>query len=45
MTGYVGTRFAESFGVITDYVDPELTELIKVHMNTLLKIPRVIQDK
>ncbi|KAF8946315.1 Leucine aminopeptidase 1, partial [Haplosporangium gracile] len=31
MTGYVGTRFAESFGIITDYVDPELTELIKVY--------------
>lgn len=34
MTGYVGTRFAESFGVITDYVDPELTDLIKVHMDS-----------
>ncbi|KAG0264632.1 Leucine aminopeptidase 1 [Linnemannia exigua] len=31
MTGYVGTKFAESYGVITDYVDPELTELIKVY--------------
>lgn len=30
MTGYVGARFAESFGIIMDYVDPELTELIKV---------------
>ncbi|KAF9097874.1 Leucine aminopeptidase 1 [Mortierella sp. AD031] len=31
MTGYVGTRFAESFGIVTDYVDPELTELVKVY--------------
>ena len=34
MTGYVGTKFEESFGVVTDYVDPELTELIKVHTDT-----------
>ncbi|KAF9110155.1 Leucine aminopeptidase 1 [Mortierella sp. AM989] len=31
MTGYAGTKFAESFGVVTDHVDPELTELIKVY--------------
>ena len=30
MTGFVGTKFAESFGIVTDYVDPELTELIQV---------------
>ncbi|KAF9401650.1 Leucine aminopeptidase 1 [Mortierella sp. AD011] len=29
MTGYVGTKFDESYGVVTDHVDPELTELIK----------------
>ncbi|KAF9571419.1 Leucine aminopeptidase 1 [Mortierella alpina] len=31
MTGYIGSRFAESFGVVTDYVDKELTELIKIY--------------
>ncbi|KAF9981943.1 Leucine aminopeptidase 1 [Mortierella antarctica] len=31
MTGYVGTRFAENFGVVTDHVDEELTELVKIY--------------
>ncbi|KAG0209053.1 Leucine aminopeptidase 1 [Mortierella sp. GBA30] len=31
MTGYVGTRFAESYGVVTDGVDEELTELVKIY--------------
>ncbi|KAF9952251.1 Leucine aminopeptidase 1 [Mortierella alpina] len=31
MTGYVGTRFAESFGIMTDNVDKELTELVKIY--------------
>ncbi|OAQ26589.1 Zn-dependent exopeptidase [Linnemannia elongata AG-77] len=39
MTGYVGTRFEESFGVITDNVDPELTELIKVYAGEYGDIP------
>ncbi|GJJ75518.1 bacterial leucyl aminopeptidase [Entomortierella parvispora] len=30
MTGYVGTKFAESYGIVTDYVDKELTDLIQV---------------
>jgi len=35
MTGYVGTKFAESFGIVTDFVDEELTNLIQV--GTLFK--------
>ncbi|KAK3834112.1 MAG: hypothetical protein J3R72DRAFT_452662 [Linnemannia gamsii] len=31
MTGYPGSRFAESYNIITDFVDPELSELIKVY--------------
>ncbi|KAF9209815.1 Leucine aminopeptidase 1 [Haplosporangium sp. Z 27] len=31
MTGYAGTKFAESYGVIIDHVDPDLTELLKVY--------------
>ncbi|KAF9125411.1 Leucine aminopeptidase 1, partial [Mortierella sp. 14UC] len=31
MTGYAGTRFEKSYNVITDFVDPDLTELIKVY--------------
>ncbi|KAF9958070.1 Leucine aminopeptidase 1 [Mortierella alpina] len=31
MTGYVGTRFAENFGIVTDHVDKELTELVKIY--------------
>ncbi|KAI1314603.1 Leucine aminopeptidase 1 [Mortierella claussenii] len=31
MTGFVGTKFAESYGILTDWVDPELTELVKVY--------------
>jgi len=30
MTGYPGSNFEESFVVVTDFVDPELTDLIKV---------------
>ena len=32
MTGYIGTKFAESYGIVVDYVDDELTELIRVRM-------------
>ncbi|KAG0299910.1 Leucine aminopeptidase 1 [Linnemannia gamsii] len=39
MTGYVGSRFPESFGIITDYVDPELTELTKVYAKAYGDIP------
>ncbi|KAG0247830.1 Leucine aminopeptidase 1 [Mortierella polycephala] len=32
MTGYVGFRFKESFGIVTDNVDRELTELVKMYV-------------
>lgn len=35
MTGYVGTKFAESYGIVVDYVDDELTELIRVRIQML----------
>ncbi|KAF9932780.1 Leucine aminopeptidase 1 [Linnemannia zychae] len=31
MTGFAGARFTESFGVIVDNVDPDLTELLMVY--------------
>lgn len=30
MTGYVGTKFAESYAIVVDYVDDDLTELVRV---------------
>ncbi|KAF9932794.1 Leucine aminopeptidase 1 [Linnemannia zychae] len=39
MTGYVGTKFAESYGIVVDYVDPELTELIRVYAGEYGDIP------
>ena len=35
MTGYVGTKFEESYGIVVDFVDDELTELVRVRMFTL----------
>jgi hypothetical protein len=51
MTGYVGTKFAESYGIVVDYVDAELTELVRVRIplldallvyvyGTLMPVPR-----
>ncbi|KAF9096331.1 Leucine aminopeptidase 1 [Mortierella sp. GBA35] len=39
MTGYVGTKFAESYGIVVDYVDPELTELVRVYAREYGDIP------
>ncbi|KAF9413605.1 Leucine aminopeptidase 1 [Podila epigama] len=39
MTGYVGTKFAESYGIVVDYVDDELTELIRVYAREYGDIP------
>ena len=39
MTGYVGTKFAESYGIVVDFVDPELTELVRVRIPLLDCIP------
>lgn len=36
MTGYVGTKFAESYGIVVDFVDPELTELVRVRIPILI---------
>ncbi|KAG9302579.1 hypothetical protein G9A89_007283 [Geosiphon pyriformis] len=38
MTGYVGKK-PESFGIITDYVDPQLTVFIKALVEKYAKIP------
>lgn len=40
MTGYVGTKFAESYGIVVDFVDPELTELVRVRIPLLNALPR-----
>ncbi|KAG0339677.1 Leucine aminopeptidase 1 [Podila horticola] len=39
MTGYVGTKFAESYGIVVDYVDDELTELVRVYAREYGDIP------
>ncbi|KAF9125403.1 Leucine aminopeptidase 1, partial [Mortierella sp. 14UC] len=39
MTGYVGTKFAESYGIVVDFVDPELTELVRVYAREYGDIP------
>ncbi|KAG0320580.1 Leucine aminopeptidase 1 [Linnemannia gamsii] len=39
MTGYVGTKFAESYGIVVDYVDAELTELVRVYAREYGDIP------
>lgn len=41
MTGYVGTKFAESYGIVVDFVDPELTELVRVRIPFLACYPGV----
>lgn len=35
MTAYAGTKFAEHFAFVTDYVDAELTALLRVCVKTL----------
>ncbi|KAG0028455.1 Leucine aminopeptidase 1 [Podila clonocystis] len=39
MTGYVGTKFAESYGIVVDYVDDDLTELVRVYAREYGDIP------
>ncbi|KAF9426953.1 Leucine aminopeptidase 1 [Entomortierella beljakovae] len=39
MTGYVGTKFAESYGIVVDYVDDELTDLVRVYAKEYGQIP------
>ncbi|KAG0354555.1 hypothetical protein BC939DRAFT_153850 [Gamsiella multidivaricata] len=39
MTGYVGTKFAESYGIVVDYVDEDLTELVRVYAREYGDIP------
>ncbi|KAG0336383.1 Leucine aminopeptidase 1 [Podila humilis] len=39
MTGYVGTKFAESYGIVVDNVDDELTELVRVYAREYGDIP------
>ncbi|KAG0043125.1 Leucine aminopeptidase 1 [Gryganskiella cystojenkinii] len=39
MTGYVGTKFAESYGIVVDFVDDELTELVRVYAREYGDIP------
>lgn len=39
MTGYIGTKFAESYGIVVDYVDDDLTELIRVYAREYGDIP------
>ncbi|KAF9350140.1 Leucine aminopeptidase 1 [Mortierella sp. AD094] len=34
MTGYAGTKYAEHFAIVTDYVDSELTTLIRLYAKT-----------
>ncbi|KAF9974261.1 Leucine aminopeptidase 1 [Actinomortierella ambigua] len=29
MTGYIGTKFKEAYGIVVDYVDPELTDFVR----------------
>ncbi|KAF9913820.1 hypothetical protein BX616_009528 [Lobosporangium transversale] len=38
MTAYVGTKYPEHFAIITDYVDPELTALIRLYAKTYTNI-------
>ncbi|KAK3834097.1 MAG: hypothetical protein J3R72DRAFT_452609 [Linnemannia gamsii] len=39
MTGFVGTKFAESYGIVVDFVDPELTELVRIYAREYGDIP------
>ncbi|KAG0255046.1 Leucine aminopeptidase 1 [Mortierella polycephala] len=39
MTGYVGTKFPESYGIVVDHVDDELTELVRVYAREYGDIP------
>ncbi|KAG0064669.1 Leucine aminopeptidase 1, partial [Podila epicladia] len=39
MTGYVGTKFAESYGIVVDNVDDDLTELVRIYAHEYGDIP------
>ncbi|KAF7597206.1 hypothetical protein BBP40_009546 [Aspergillus hancockii] len=40
-TGYVGTNKPERIGVLTDFVDPDLTEFVRMMITTYCTIPYV----
>ncbi|CAG8572778.1 19283_t:CDS:2, partial [Dentiscutata erythropus] len=39
MTGYIGKKYPETFGIVVDFVDPDLTEFIKKLINSYAKLP------
>ncbi|KAF8936831.1 hypothetical protein EDD21DRAFT_374480 [Dissophora ornata] len=39
MTGYVGPKTVESYGIVVDYVDEELTDLLKIYAEVYGDIP------
>jgi len=39
MTGYVGSKYRESFGIVVDFVDPNLTAFVKTLITAYADIP------
>jgi len=39
MTGYVGKKYPEAFGIVVDFVDPDLTEFIRKLIKSYAQLP------